>query len=141
MDTAGDFVVVWSGESSYYGGYPGTFFNNVRGRRFDASGVAQGPEFEVATQPGPNYYGNYTPRSPAVAMTPTGGFVVVWDAYAVATDRSIYGRRYDSAGTPLGAAFQVSQVASYFPEGADVATHPDGSFVDRVAPRTTTAAG
>jgi hypothetical protein len=117
MDVAGNFVVVWSGEDSYGSNA------NVRARRFDSAGTPQGLEFEVAAAD------TAYPRTPAVSTTGSGGFVVVWDAVVSGSDRAVLGRRYDSAGTPLGGAMQVSQALSYFTEGPDVAAHADGSFV------------
>ena len=115
MDAAGNFVVVWSGEDTY-GSY-----SNVRARRFDSAGVAQGLEFEVAAAD------TAEPRTPAVSMTGTGDFVVVWDAVVSGNDRAILGRRYDSAGTPLGGAIQVSQALSYFTEGPTWPPTPTGA--------------
>src|SRR5262245_607071 len=47
--------------------------------------------------------------TPAVAMDPTGGMVVVWTSGG-----NIAGRRYDNAGQALGAEFQANTNTSAF---------------------------
>src|SRR5207245_3236265 len=64
MDSAGNFVVVWT---SYYGaGRP------TKGQRFGADGSHRGGEFQVNTIAYPYY--------PAAGMDAAGNFVVVWQA-------------------------------------------------------------
>jgi hypothetical protein len=92
MDPYGNFVVVWSGQG--LGDTSGVF-----GRRFDAFGVPQGPEFLV------NAYTNNVQDTPAVAMDPNGDFVVTWNSYNNSPapfptpDRyGVWARRYNSLG-------------------------------------------
>ena len=87
MDAAGDFVIVWSSD-----GQDGSD-TGVYARRYDADGISRGNEFRVnqATTAGQ--------RNPAVAMSPTGDFVVCWASYHSAIPANIYARRYDATGS------------------------------------------
>jgi hypothetical protein len=105
MDTAGNFVVVWGS------------LGDIRGRRFDASGVPQGTEFPVSTAPDSN-------SDPRVAADPAGNFVVVWT-----TNQTVRARRFDAAGVPQGADFQVHPDMTSYQLGASVAFQGTGSFV------------
>jgi hypothetical protein len=68
-----------------------------------------GPEFQVNT---------YTPgdqKYPAVAMSPDGSFVVVWESGLHPLDlsgKAIIGRRFDSAGNPLADEFLVNSLTT-----------------------------
>jgi hypothetical protein len=65
---------------------------------------------------------------PSVASDSSGNFVVVWVSQNLA-DSGVFGRRYASAGSPLGAEFRVSTYATSnatFPAVASAAT---GRFV------------
>jgi hypothetical protein len=91
--SATGFVVTWLGPGS--GGDDGIF-----GRRFDPDGVPTAG-FQVNTDTLSLYH-----TRPDVAMSADGDFVVVWsDGNPTYT---AFGRRYDSAGAPLGDVFQVS---------------------------------
>jgi hypothetical protein len=69
-DADGSFVVVWS---SYGQDAPYSF--SVQGRRFDATGMPDGTEFQVNTYTtGKQYY------SESIASDGNGDFVVVWDS-------------------------------------------------------------
>jgi hypothetical protein len=66
MDPAGDFVVTWSSNGPNATGW------DVFGQRYNASGVAQGSEFQVnGTTTGDQMYST-------VAMDNTGNFIVTW---------------------------------------------------------------
>ncbi|HBL31354.1 MAG TPA: hypothetical protein DD490_31390, partial [Acidobacteria bacterium] len=117
MNEAGDFVVVWEG-GSIFGA------RRIFGQRYDASGVPQGDEFQVNT-----YTGGYQ-TAPRVGMDADGGFVVVWASHRQNPPAlfSMMGRRYDSAGDPLGDEFAISssdQTALF----GDVAVQEDGDFL------------
>ena len=62
MDADGDFVVAWQSDD----GSPASLY----AQRFNAAGVAQGPEFRVNSSTG------YPQRFPSVAMDADGDFVV-----------------------------------------------------------------
>lgn len=85
MDADGDFVVTWQSnvqDGSNYGIYA---------QRYNAAGLAQGPEFRVNT----TTLGNQT--TPSVAMDADGDFVVTWQSNDGSSD-GIYARRYNAAG-------------------------------------------
>jgi hypothetical protein len=81
----GDYLVVWQAADGALSG--------VIGRRFDSAGTALGPEFVVNTTTAGNQ------GSPAVAADGTG-FVVAWSASA--GQSGVFGRRFDTAGSPQG---------------------------------------
>lgn len=83
----------------------------------------------VSTTGGADFY-------PAVSFLDDGGFVVVWmEQNAPAgtiwnVDYStIYGRRFDAAGQPLGAPFQVSTVSNYQYDPKVIGLDGGGFFV------------
>jgi cysteine-rich repeat protein len=81
MDGSGSFVAVWEDRSS------GDRY--LRGRRFDISGQAMGPEMEISRDK------EWGDSFPEIAMTPDGRFVVVWVHYC---------QRFLPDGTPIGLA-------------------------------------
>jgi hypothetical protein len=85
------------------------------------------PEFQV---------NSFTPSSqgrPAVAVDPTGQFVVVWESVgSPGTDNSVYsvqGQRYSANGAPLGSQFQVNAYISSNQTDPAIASDPSGNFV------------
>jgi hypothetical protein len=114
---AGSFVVVWD---ALPGPASGDSDRAILGRRFDATGVAEGPAFQVnSSTTGEQAYAS-------VATAANGRFVVVW------FDRSasaIAAQRYDATGTPLGGEFPVSTDPNlYFPNFPAVAMNASGEF-------------
>ena len=104
---SGAFMVAWS--SGYGSNAP-----PLAARLFDAHGVPTGPVFPLgATTSG---------FSVDVASDGSGRFVAVWQDYTLPS--TVRGRRFDSEGSPLGAAFIIN--AAGYPS---VAVHPDGEFV------------
>lgn len=103
-DPAGRFVVVWDDyRADQYGDYENAI--GILGRRYDAGGAAQGGVFLV-NEPALGPDRKLTPKA---AADGTGNFMVVWaepDDYY--DGPRIAGRRFSSAGTPLGASFQVN---------------------------------
>ena len=82
-DAHGNFVVVW-GSYGEDGSNLGIF-----GRRFNASGTPQGSEFRV------NTYTTSGQRSPALASSPDGDFVVVWQGNNQdGSGYGVFGQRY-----------------------------------------------
>ncbi len=119
----GSFVVVWTSAGSF-GTDPE---RSIEGQRFAANGVPVGSQFQVNT---------YTPghqQGGALAVVPDGSFVVVWQSDGSpgsdTSQASIQGRRYSSAGSPLGDQFQVNTYTTTKQWGPAVAAGPDGSFV------------
>ena len=95
---------------------PGIF-----GRVFDAAGTPLGPQFTINTTPGG--------LVPAIAATPAG-FVVVWGTGPLSSgDTAIAGRRFDVAGNPLGAEFQVNASTTGHRALPSVAAAGNGRFV------------
>jgi hypothetical protein len=95
MSANGDFVVVWSDDSSGD--------SNVMAQRYDADGVAQGSEFQVNdTVAGDQRYSS-------VAMDDNGNFFVTWSSFDQDGDGwGVYGKRFDAAGVALGPEFRVN---------------------------------
>jgi hypothetical protein len=79
--------------------------SSIQARRYDASGIPQGAQFQV------NTYTTSTQRTPQVAASGVGDFTVVWVSYGSAgsdtNGASIQGQRY-VAGAPFGSEFQVN---------------------------------
>jgi hypothetical protein len=98
-DRNGDFVVVWT---SY--GQLNPTDAEVYARRF-VGGAPTGPEFLVNTYTTGEQY----TIGPAVAMAPSGEFVVVWVSYAQDGDgNGIFAQRFDAAGNKVGTELQVN---------------------------------
>jgi hypothetical protein len=101
-DGAGGFVVVWTSD----GGGSDTDGASIRGRRFDANGMAVGSEFQA------NTYVTGAQYDAAIGGDGAGGFVVVWTSEdSAGTDTSgtsVQGRRFDVGGNPVGEQFQVN---------------------------------
>jgi streptogramin lyase len=113
MRADGDFVVVWTT------GEPGDD-DGLFGRRFDAAGAPLGADFEISTVTGASQ------EVTDVALDDSGAFVVVWEHDGFLGDLLVYGRRYDSAGAPLGEKFLL---ADSHGEDPSVARDAGGGFV------------
>ncbi len=115
MGPAGDFVVVWSTYDE------DEEEDDVFGRRFDAAGTPLGADFHVNTPPDGYDFG------PDVALDASGAFVVVWETELFSSGYTqVWGRRYDSAGAPLGGEFLLTGNYGSCPS---VAREADGAFV------------
>jgi hypothetical protein len=80
-DEDGTFEVVWT--TNQDGSY------DIFGQRFDAAGVRQGSEFRVNS-----YTTDYQNRA-AIASSPDGDLVVVWESYAQdGSSYGVFGQRY-----------------------------------------------
>ena len=117
MEPDGDFVVAWT--SRYQDGDVSGAF----GQRFDASGTPRGSEFRI------NTYTTGFQGAPAVAVGSRGDFVVVWMSVEDGSGESIQGRRYDTAGNPIGAEFQVNTFTPGSQRFPHVGRAADGRFV------------
>jgi hypothetical protein len=95
-NAAGDFVVVWEADrlAAPDSGY------DVGARAWDATGAPASGDFVVSqtTSGYEGYNGTFE-----IASDAAGNFVMVW-----ALDNTVFGRRFDPAGTALGGEFQVS---------------------------------
>lgn len=86
--------------------------------------IPAGAEFQV------NNYSNWYQRSPAMSMAVDGSFVVAWESYLQDGNYAgIFAQRFDAAGQPLGAEFQVNTFTSYYQISPSVAMAADGRFV------------
>jgi hypothetical protein len=83
-DTAGGFVVTWSGQNGTAGDY-----GDVLARRFDATGAPKGAAFRV------NTYTTSSQGSASIAMAPDGTALVVWSSTGtgVGEGEELFGQR------------------------------------------------
>ncbi|HEV8269141.1 MAG TPA: hypothetical protein VGR00_12940, partial [Thermoanaerobaculia bacterium] len=113
---AGDFVVVWRADATY------SVPAGIVATRFSSSGTPLTGEFAVSTST------SGSQGHPAVAVGPNGDFVVVWEGFSGPT-QNIFGRRFSSAGAPLGGELRVNSLtaaASYDPH---VVLDSAGNFI------------
>jgi hypothetical protein len=89
----GGFVVAWVDVGSA---------NDIRARRFDASGSPLGESFKVNEDKGTRPH-----ISPSVSVGESGKFVVAWEDYRD-LDANVYAQRFDSAGNKLGGNILVN---------------------------------
>jgi hypothetical protein len=117
LDASGNFVVVWN---SY--GEDGSRWG-IFGRRFDATGSAQGSAFQVNSSTTESQF------HPTVVFDAGGGFVVVWWSEGQDADRSdIFGRRFNAAGSPQGLDFQINTYTTGRRFESHVASDASGGF-------------
>jgi hypothetical protein len=118
MDAAGDFVVTWQSDGQDGSGL------GVYGQRYDASGAAQGGEFQINSTTADDQ------QLPMVAMNASGAFIVTWSSENQdGSGWGVYGQRYNSSGTAVGSEFQVNSTTSGDQEFSGAAMNSDGSFV------------
>ncbi len=96
MDAAGNFVIIWASlnqDGSNYG---------IFGQRFDASGVAQGAEFQVnTTTANSQLYHD-------VVMLPDGRFVVEYQSRNADGSFEVFMQRYAADGAAVGGEIRVN---------------------------------
>jgi len=67
---------------------------------------------------------------PSVGLSSSGGFVVVWQSAGQdGSAYGVFGRRYDSAGTPIGSDFQVNTYTTGSQYSPSITVTPSGTFV------------
>jgi hypothetical protein len=123
----GSFVVVWTNRLYVPPPQPtptppATPFVPITGRRFDRTGEAAGPDFQVST------FSTGTRYSPAVASEPDGDFVVVWTSVVGEYDTNIRARLFDAGGSETLPEFTVNTFTTSYQLLADVARN-DAGFV------------
>jgi hypothetical protein len=117
MNDAADFVVVW--RSHIADGRGG----GVYGRRFSADGAPSGGEFKINLSE--MDVGSW---HPAVAMSPSGSFVVAWAA-ARGDGSHIVARMFDAQGVALTGELQVGIAPNAVESAPSIAMSSTGAFV------------
>jgi autotransporter-associated beta strand protein len=119
VDADGDFVIVWHSGNNQDGNANGVF-----AQRYDATGVAQGAEFQV------NTFTTGNQQFADVDMDADGNFVVVWNSASQDGDGiGVYGQRYNAAGVAQGAEFQVNTHTAGAQLTPSVSVDADGAFI------------
>ncbi|HKC24315.1 MAG TPA: hypothetical protein VKF32_06215, partial [Thermoanaerobaculia bacterium] len=116
-DLLGNLVVVWQSDAQDGSG------EGIFGQLYAASGAPLGAEFRV------NAVTTFPQTSPAVAMSPAGGFVVVWTGVDDPTSVGVQGRRFDGAGAPLSGDFVVNTSTTAPQSYPSVSADAAGGFV------------
>ncbi len=129
----GSFVVVWDtqyGDERPGGPYGTIIDNSVTMRLYQANGDPVGDEEHI------NDFKPGNQVRPAIALDDDGGFVVVWESYSTYasadprdSDSGVFGRAFDSNGTPEGGDFHVNSFSAYDQSSSSVAGDGNGSFV------------
>ncbi|MEO6195221.1 MAG: hypothetical protein ABIS20_19555, partial [Thermoanaerobaculia bacterium] len=110
QDSAGDTVFVWVDQ--------GTAPQAVLARVYDPAGKPRGLSFIVGIESQPMI------SHPRVAMTPLGELTVVWG-----NSHTIFVRRFDRLGQPLGSVSTTRQIPSDLFHSPDVAVDAAGNAV------------
>ena len=126
MDGDGDFVIAWT-SGDFFGdlgnpGQDGDGFGTYA-QRYNATGVAQGPEFRI------NTFTTGSQRGPSIAMDNDGDFVITWGSYQDGSDYGIYAQRYNASGVVQGEEFQVNTYTIRDQDSPSIAMDSDGDFV------------
>ena len=115
MDADGDFVVAWQ---SY--GQDGSG-DGVYAQRYNAAGLAQGPEFRVNTTTANNQ------SLASVAMDADGDFLVSWQSSGQdGSFEGVYAQRYNAAGVAQGQEYRVNAFNTNAQNNPAVAMDADG---------------
>jgi hypothetical protein len=126
VDLAGDgrFVAAWASAGGQDGSARGVF-----AQRFASAGGRLGAELQVNTY-------TWDPQtSPAIALAPSGDFVVTWASYPLSvpaqdgSESGVFARRFDSSGAALGVEFQVNTQTTSYQLMPAVARDSEGDFV------------
>lgn len=113
-DGTGKYVVVWQDFND----------GHVYGRRYDASGSAQGSPFRL------NTYTSGFKGYPSIARDGNAAFVVVWNSYAQdGSDQGVYGQRFTNTGSKSGSEFRVNSYTTGMQMSPQVAQNSGGTFV------------
>jgi hypothetical protein len=113
-DAAGNVVVVWSTLTPTPGVY---------GRRYGATGVPLGPDFQVDGPP------TRSPELPEVALDPSGGFLVAWHDNGInGAGNGVFVRAYDG-GQGTGSELSANSCPTAGRFRAGLAALGGGKFV------------
>ncbi|OGC81905.1 MAG: hypothetical protein A2W07_00630 [candidate division Zixibacteria bacterium RBG_16_43_9] len=97
VDLFGDFIITWQ-EENYY------FNSNIYAQLFDSSGTASDSTFRV------EYGATSYAHAPSIALDGSGNFMITWADKRADGTYQVYAQRFNSAGTPLGSNFKVSDL-------------------------------
>jgi hypothetical protein len=118
-ESNGDFVVVWQSFTQAQGG---TY--TIFGQRFTSAGAPIGIEFQVQSS---TVFYSWQPK---IASDSDGDFIVVWESsFGDASFGSVFARRFNSSGSPLGIDFMVNTFTPQKQGNPVVAADADGDFV------------
>ena len=113
MDDAGEFIVTWDGDPSADPSHP-----DVHGRLFANDGTPAGSQFRINTTV------DLDQTFPAVAMSPSGRFTVVWKSTPAVGPPEVRGRIFDGP-RPEGPDFAIGpSVATESPSVSMVSGRP-----------------
>ena len=112
----GAYVVTWSSNGAGGVGW------DVYAQMYNANGTPQGNQFLVNTTTTSDQ------NSAAVAMDPSGNFVITWQGHQ-SGHWQIYAQQYNGNGTPQGTEFQVSTPSTADQQDPSVAVDGSGNFV------------
>jgi hypothetical protein len=97
VEKSGIFLVVWTSDGQDGSGL------GVYGQRFVPLSTPLGPEFRINTETAADQ------RSPSVAATQSGTFVIAWESDGQdGSNLGVFGQRYSSSGPPQGPEFRVN---------------------------------
>lgn len=118
MDSAGDFAIAWQTNYQDSSGY------GIFAQRYTSSGAATGATLQVNTFTA----GDQT--NPVIDMDSIGEFVVAWQSYGEdGSGEGIFARRYNAAGTPSSAEFQVNTFTTGNQVLPSLALDSQGDFI------------
>lgn len=123
VGSLGNFVITWQSEDQDGDG------DGVYAKIYNAAAVPLGTEFRVNTTT------RRDQTNPAVAVDASSSFVVVWtsDQSGIggtgSSRQDVYGQRFSSIGSPLGAEFRINRSILQDQYDPDVATDASGNFV------------
>jgi hypothetical protein len=115
FDSNNNAVVAWC---DYRGGDADIYAVMV-----DSAGDTVGSNFRVNDDAGTT-----AQYSPAIARTPSGKFLIVWEDGRNG-DYDIYGQLYDSEGSPAGTNFRIDSGGTPYQNKTDIGYHPYGNFI------------
>lgn len=121
-DSAGNFVVVWS---SYVGDlYSYNYQADLRARRYDSAGTAQGSEFVIT-----NFRGN-TFGYPDIVTDTQDGFVISWtqgcNGYCYS---DVFVQRFSSSFSSIGDPIRPHDSSQYAQSQGNLAIDGLGNFI------------
>ncbi|MEO8276835.1 MAG: hypothetical protein ABI639_11500 [Thermoanaerobaculia bacterium] len=122
IDGDGGFVVAWQST----GATGDNLADSIQAQRFDATGATLGSQFLV------NTYTTGDQTQAAIAVAPSGDFVVAWTSYGSPDGEpgaSVHARRFDATGAPQGIQFKVNTLTTGYQGLPAVAADSRGDFI------------